>query len=82
MDFDFKITTWERVTVNTEDEQRVLDGIKDGSIRTAQDIFTAVGDANLKKLDEVDETMSVSENGGCSTIEVAENGEVIFKNGE
>jgi hypothetical protein len=34
MDFDFKITTWERVNVSEEHEQEVLQAIKEGMYKT------------------------------------------------
>ena len=82
MEFDFKITTWERVKVGKEDEQKILDGIKDGSITCAGDICNMDLNADCQKLDEVDEQMSVEENGGCPTIEILDDGETIYTNEE
>jgi hypothetical protein len=82
MEFDFKITTWERVTVPKEFEEKVLDGIKDGSITSAEDIFNLDIDADCNKLDDVDEQMTVDENGGCATIDVLEDGNSIYTNAE
>ena len=82
MEFDFKITTWERVKVGKEDEQKVLDGIKDGTITCASDICNMDVNADCQKLDEVDEQISVEENGGSSTIEVMVDGELLYTNGE
>ena len=51
MKFDFKITTWERVTVREENEQEVLQAIKEGKIESAQDIFDFLadkGDMNIE----------------------------------
>ena len=86
MEFDFKITTWERVTVDAEQEQDVLDAIKRGEINSANDVFNYLankGDMNVEcqKLDGVEEEMTPEENGGFATIEVIDNCEVIFKNG-
>jgi hypothetical protein len=85
MDFDFKITTWERVNVSEEHEQEVLQAIKEGKITSANDVFDFLadkGDMNIEciKLTETDEQMTVEENGGCSTIEVIDNGKEIFNN--
>ena len=80
MEFDFKITTWERVKVKKENEQKVLDGIKDGSITCANDIFTIDSNADAQPLHEVDEQMTVKENGGSPTIEVLSDDETIFTN--
>ena len=86
MKFDFKITTWERVTVREENEQEVLQAIKEGKIESAQDIFDFLadkGDMNIEceKLTDVDEQMSVEDNDGASTIGVVDNGKTIFSNG-
>jgi len=88
MKFQFKITTWEQVTVSKEAEEEVLQAIKDGKINSSCDIFDFLadkGDMNveLEKLDEVDEQMTVEENCDCSTIKVLdEKAKVIFGNGE
>lgn len=80
MKFDFKVTTWERLTVPQEDEQRVLEGIKDGSITSGDDIYGLNIDAECETLFETGEQMSVKENGGCATIEVLEDTETIYTN--
>jgi len=86
MKFDFKITTWERVTVREENEQEVLQAIKNGKIESANDIYDFLadkGDMNIEyeKLTDVDEQMSVEDNDGASTIEVVDAGKTIFSNG-
>lgn len=86
MKFDFKITTWERVTVKEENEQEVLQAIKNGKIESANDIYDFLadkGDINIECeiLTEVDEQMSVEDNDGASTIEVVDAGKTIFSNG-
>ena len=84
MEFDFKVTAWERVTVPKEFEVKVLEGIKDGSIRTANDIFSFVdheGDgASCDLLHETLESMSKEENDNQSVIEVLEGSETIYTN--
>lgn len=82
MEFDFKITTWERVTVDPKDEQKVLELIKSGDITSANDVFNYVADAECNKLDDVDEQMTVEENGGEATIDVLEDGVCIYSNSE
>ena len=86
MNFDFKITTWERVRVPEEYEQEILKAIEDGKIDSAEDILDYLEtknnyDFSYSKLDNADEQMTVEENGGNTTIEVMENGEVIYQNG-
>ena len=81
MDFDFKVTTWKRVTVSEEHEQQVLDAIKGGSVTCANDIFGIVSSAECKKLDDADEQMTIEDNMGASTIEVLNDSDTIFENG-
>jgi hypothetical protein len=80
MEFDFKVTIWERVTVPEKDEQRVLEAIKSGKVTSAEDIFQMGIAADCDKQHDTDEQMTPQENGGCSTIEVMEDGETIFDN--
>ena len=82
MDFDFKIVTWERVKVPKEYEAEVLKGIEDGTIACASDIWNVCDDAEIGSVDCYANQMSVEENGGQATIEVQDNGEVIFQNNE
>ena len=82
MNFDFKITTWERVTVEPEHEEQLLRLIQEGTITSANDVYEYF-DADCEQLDDVGEQMTVEENGGASTIEVVgDNGENVFSNGE
>jgi len=86
MNFDFKITTWERVNVDADQEQDVLEAIKNGTITSSSDIFDFLadkGDANVEcnTMLEVDEQMTVEENNGSSTIEVINDTKTIYKNG-
>ena len=81
MEFDFKVTTWERVTVEPEHEEQLLRLIKEGTITSASDVFSYDFDAECNKLDDADEQMTVEDNGGCATIEViGDNGENVFTN--
>ena len=81
MEFEFKITTWECVTVDEEQEEKVLQAIKEGKVNSASDIFNLVDDAYCEQLTETEEQMSVEENGGFATIEVREDGDVVWGNG-
>jgi len=88
MQFDFKVTTWERIKVDTDQEEKILQAIKNGTINSVDDIYTLLeqdGIANIESemLLEFCEEMSLAENGGCSTIEVYDdNGKQVFKNGK
>jgi len=86
MQFDFKVTIWRRIKVDTHQEEKVLQAIKNGTINNVDDIYTLLdqnGDANIESEMLLDfcEQMSLTENDGCSTIEVYNNGEQVFKNG-
>jgi hypothetical protein len=92
MKFDFKETIWCRVTVPDRFEDRLLNAIKAGEIKSVNDIFNNFSDyfdIETEYLDETGEQLTVEENGGAATIEVSkrsgdsfvfENGS-IFKNG-
>lgn len=80
MKFDFKITTWERVSVPKAYEQTVLKAIKDGVIKTSSDIYLfLVGkgakheDIEFDVMEELSQQMLTSENEDRSTIEVVDN---------
>jgi len=75
MHVDFKITTWERIeideTVSEADKDEMLRKIKEGIITTSNDMFEELGDGvSCDSLQEIDEQMTVEENGGAATIEV------------
>jgi hypothetical protein len=84
MDFDFKVTTWERVTVDQEDEEKVLEAIKNGTVTSSNDIFDLLydsGNISCEILDDTTNKMTIEENGGVSTIEIIDdNGQTIFTN--
>jgi hypothetical protein len=83
MNFDFKITTWERVTVPEVHEEKILEGIKKGEITSANDIFNILNEADYTIIPEVEEQMTVEENGGSSTIEVMnDDGDLVWGNGK
>jgi hypothetical protein len=85
MEFDFKITTWERVIINDEEDQKkVFELIKTGEITSANDIWNkGLGElAEYSILPDVSKQMTLEENGGRSTIEVLDNGETLYENGK
>lgn len=88
MDFDFKITTWERVNVPKEQEGIVLEAIKSGRITSSNDLHDFLAeegyeiDTECSVIAEVEEQMTIEENGGSSTIEVLDEGKPIYQNGE
>ena len=60
MKFQFKITTWEQVTVDDDQKQKVLEAIKEGKVTSADDIFNLLaeeGDMNVEceKMVDTDE---------------------------
>lgn len=87
MNFDFKITTWERIQVEDDMEELVLSALKEGKIESSNDIYDYLadeGDANIssERLMEVEEQMTVKENFGNATIEVYENTKLVWDNNE
>ena len=86
MQFDFKVTSWQRITVPQEQEEKVLDAIKRGDINTASDVYNFLadeGNVSSETLLETETEMTLEDNGGFSTIEViGVEGESLFKNGK
>ena len=83
MDFDFKVTAWERVTVSDNDEARVFEAIKSGEITTANDIFCFLDDTDETYCDLIHETaepINLTENDNQSTIEVLDGEMTIWTN--
>jgi len=86
MEFEFKVTTWERVNVSPENEEKVLQAIKDGKITSSQGVFDLLETSDIEltcnTIDETEEQMSPNENDGQNTIEVRnDDGNVIWGNG-
>jgi len=86
MHADFKVTTWERVyfpdDMKQEDQDEALRKIKEDIITTSNDLIEEIVQLDLhaecETLYEVEEQLTVEENGGCPTIEVfSERAEVI-----
>ena len=83
MKFEFKKTTWEKVTIPKEKEAEILKGIEDGEITSADDIFDICKDAVCEEIEGVDTPMSIEQNEGFSTIEVRnDEGDIIYENGD
>lgn len=87
MQFDFKITVWERVTVPSEKEAEILELIKSGEITSAQDIYDHLGEdadlACIEKLFDTETPLTVADNEGYATIDViGDGGESLFRNGK
>jgi len=82
MQFDFKVTTWERVVVAKEHEATILEAIKRGEITCQEDIWNNYDvDPESEFLDIASEQITPSENGGYATIEaVNDEGETIYDN--
>lgn len=90
MDFDFKMVVWERTTLNSiEAEEYVLKLIKEGKVKTAQDIFNLVDnkdgieiDAKTEILYGSEEYLKATPEDGHPTIEVLDdNGLALYHNG-
>jgi hypothetical protein len=83
MKVDFKITTWESVSIPDERKDEVIEAIKNGEVENANDLIEKFdGVAAYEGIDdEVSSQMLVEENGGCSTIEVFLGEKKVFENG-
>jgi hypothetical protein len=81
MEFDFKLTVWERISVDPKDEKKILKLIKSGEITCALDIYNHVGDASRELLYETETAISPKDCNGYPTIDViGDNGESLFTN--
>jgi hypothetical protein len=81
MYIDFKITTWDRVHILSQDEAEVRRAIENGELTSQQDFTLLDVEGSWEKVDNADEQMSVEENGGNATVEVWENNdEKIYTN--
>ena len=80
---DFKITTWERVSVPAEKMDEVIEGIKNGTISDSSDLLNVIEGCLFEGVvdDSSSEQMSPDENGGMNTIDVLnEDGKLVFIN--
>jgi hypothetical protein len=83
MQIDFKITTWERITIPQELEQEVIKAIQNEEITSADDLFEMFGDDCFHEgiLTDVNQQMSIEENDYNATIEIInDKGNTIFDN--
>jgi hypothetical protein len=76
---DFKETVWFRVEVSEENKADVLDKIKSGEITDSNELCDYLEKSGSHDIDTA-ESMTVEENGGCATIQVEDNDEIIFEN--
>lgn len=77
MYLDYKCTVWRRIHFSEKqnDVGKILEDIKGG-------YHPDIVDAEYETLYDTSEDMTVDENGGSSTIELYDNNELLFKNGE
>ena len=83
MQIDFKITTWERISVPQELEEQVIKAIQNEEITNADDLFELFGDECFNEgiLSDVSQQMSIEENDDNATIEIInDKGDTIFDN--
>lgn len=91
MTFEFKVTTWERVTVDKDVEDEVFQAIKDNIISSSDELFdylyrnstrenTPYSDMDI--LIDSNEQMNLIENEGNATIEVRDKFNVLWDNEE
>ena len=83
MQIDFKITTWERITVPQELQEAVTKAISSEEITCTDDLIEMFGDDCFNEgiLSDVSQQMTIEENDGNATIEVInDKGDTIFDN--
>jgi hypothetical protein len=83
MQIDFKITTWERITIPQELQDQVTKAIASEEITCADDLFEMFGDECFNEgiLSDVSQQMTIEENDDNATIEVInDKGDTIFDN--
>ncbi|WP_373495073.1 hypothetical protein [Aquiflexum sp.] len=86
MRVDFRVLTWEQVEIPEEHEAKVLELLASGEIKNSDDLYELIdpegeGFLTCDVLQET-EQLSVFDNGECSTIEVIQECEIIWQNGE
>ena len=81
MFLDVKITIWERVEFNTEEEMLdVMEKLKNGELDTSADVCDYL-DRSTTYIDDTSEQMSREENGDSYTMEIIdENNQTIWTN--
>lgn len=89
MKIDFKVTAWERVTIDLpkELEDEVLQLIKEGEIETSNDLVTHLDSigyvVDYETIPESEVQMTVEENDGDHTLEVIDDeGNTVYTNAE
>ena len=80
MKIHFKITTWEEVFVADEDWPKIKQALEDGTVSSSNSLFDNFAATDYQVLPEVEEQMIPEENGGCATIEVFDDGKIIWDN--
>ena len=83
MQIDFKITTWERISVPQELQEAVTKAIANEEITCADDLIEMFGDDCFNEgiLSDVSQQMTIEENDHNATIEVLnDKGDTIFDN--
>jgi hypothetical protein len=81
---DFKITIWERIYIDDDKIDMVVDKIKNGEVASSDDMYTQFEDRVAiynEVMYDTGEQMTLDENGGNSTIEVYRDNEDVYTNG-
>lgn len=80
---DFKVTVWERVTIDDDKLEDVIARIKSGEITTSDELFNCLDDDCTYEgtIDDTMEQITPEENDNQSTIEVLNSeGDTVFTN--
>lgn len=88
MEIQFKIKTWEVVTIPDDKLQDIIAGIQSGRIKDSQDVYEDLNkDEQINDYDrrynvESDEQVTPDDNDGYSTIEIYDgDGDLVYWNG-
>ena len=83
MQVDFKITTWERISIPQELGLKVIKAIQNEEITSADDLIEMFGDDCFNEgiLSDVSQQMTIEENDDNATIEIInDKGDTVFDN--
>ena len=82
MNIDFKITSWERVSVDDDQKDLIIKALERDEIQSSNDVIELLGDKATFEgvMPETDEQMVTHENDYQSTIEVLVDTETVYTN--
>lgn len=73
MHIDIKVTIWERLHLDKDQEEIVRQAIVDGKLRTETELAEHGVEGKWEMIYETEEVLNPEDNNGCATLEVWEN---------